>query len=104
MSALTRLFPLSLAGVKVSSHPLSQAFFQPNAGQWRLMHFHCTTDCEAPLEKKIKENEKSCADVTACRIHLRSGLANHWCGAEQAFAIQVNGEKIFAGVYFFLVD
>lgn len=44
----------------------SPAFLEPNAGHWRLMHFYCTTSCEAP--------SKARTDVRACRIHLGSAL------------------------------
>lgn len=44
----------------------SLALLEPNAGQWRLMHFYCTTSCEPP--------SKAQTDVRACRNHLGSQL------------------------------
>lgn len=37
----------------------SLAFLEPSAGQWRLMHFYCTTSCEPP--------SKAQNDVRACK-------------------------------------
>lgn len=65
MLALTGLFVFHWL---VLEFPLihSRAVLKPNAGQRRLMHFYCTTSCEAP--------SKAPTDVRACRNHLGSEL------------------------------
>lgn len=48
----------SLASVKVFRLIHSGAFLEPNAGQWRLMHFYCSTSSKPP--------SKAQTDVSAC--------------------------------------
>lgn len=77
----------------------STDFLVPNAGQWRLMHFYCSTSCKPP--------SKAETDARACRSHLGLQLQRvlhldeHFNKAQPESSIMCDTDlqKIFIGEF-----
>lgn len=53
----------------------SPAFLEPNAGQWRLMHFYCTSRCKAQSDVRASGNHLGSeldSAVQSNRVHSKS--------------------------------